>query len=139
MTHTPNHWSNKETIINYVGSVIIPYMTQKTRQLGLDLKHTRLVILDECKEQTTSRILNLLQSNYLMYIVVPLNCTDCCNHWMSVSFELPSNLSKVNLITGNIVAQKNIDKDIEPVDIKLSIVKPITTKWMTVILLQIPR
>ena len=42
----------------------------------------------------------------------------------------------------DIVAQKNIDKEIESVDMKLFIVKPTAAKWMmycTVILCQIPR
>ena len=78
MTHTPNHWCNEETMIEYIESVNVPYMTQKRKQLGLDLKQTGLVILDEFKEQTTNRVLNLLQSNDLMYVIVPPNCTD----WM---------------------------------------------------------
>ena len=64
-------------MITYIESVIIPYMTQKRRQLGLDLKHTGFMILDEFKGQTTSRVLQLLLSNDLMYpVIVPLNCTD---------------------------------------------------------------
>ena len=40
ITHTPNHWCNEETVISYIESVIVPYMTEKRRQLGLDAKHT---------------------------------------------------------------------------------------------------
>jgi len=53
-------------------------MTEKRRELGLDVKHTGLVILDEFKGQTTvDRVLNLLQYNSLLYVIVPPNCTDC--------------------------------------------------------------
>ena len=76
VTHTPNHWCNEETMIDYIESVIVPYMTQKRRQLGLDLKHTRLLMLDEFKGQTTSQVLNLLQNNDLMYVIIPPNYTD---------------------------------------------------------------
>jgi len=76
ITHTPNHWCNEETMISYIESVIVPYMTEKRRQLGLDAKHTGLVILDEFKGQTTFRVLNLLQRNNLLYVIVPPNCTD---------------------------------------------------------------
>ena len=60
-------------MISYIKSVIVPYMAEKRRQLGLDAKHTGLVVLDEFKGQTTTRVLNLLQ---LLYVIVPPNCTD---------------------------------------------------------------
>ena len=133
VTHTSNHWCNEETMMAYIESVIVPYMTQKRRQLGLDLKHSGLVILDEFKGQTTSRVLNLLQSNDLMYVIVPPNCTDqlqpldvsvnrAAKQFLQNKFE--------NWYADNIVAQKSTDKDIEPVDMKQSIVKPIAAKWM---------
>ena len=130
ITHTQNHWCNEETMIIYIESVIIPYMTKKRRQLGLD---TGLVILDEFKAQTTSTVLKLLQSNDLMYIIVPPNCTDrlqpldasvnrAAKQFLRSKFE--------NWYADGIVAQKNAGMDIEPVDMKLSIVKPIAAKWM---------
>ena len=76
VTHMPSHWCNEETVIEYIKSVIVSYMTQKRKQLGLDLKQTELVILDEFEGQTTNRMLNLLQSNDLMYVIVPPNCID---------------------------------------------------------------
>ena len=133
MSHMPNHWCNKEMMIDYIELVIVPYMTQKRTQLGLDLKHTELVILDEFKGQITSRVLNLLQSNDLMHIIVPPNCTDwlqpldvsvnqAAKQFLQSKFE--------NWYADNIVAQKNIDKDIEPVEMKPSVVKPFAAKWM---------
>ena len=47
ITHTLNHWCNEQTMISYIQSVIVLYMAEKRRQLGLDAKHTGLVILDE--------------------------------------------------------------------------------------------
>ena len=77
-------------------------------------------------------MLNLLQSNDLMYVIIPPNCTDRLQ-------PLDVNVSRVaqflqskfeNWYAVNIVAQKNINKDIKPVKMKLSIVKPIAAKWM---------
>ena len=114
-------------------SVIVPYMTQKRMQLGLDLKLTRLLTFDEFERQTTSQVLNLLQNNDLMYVIIPPNCTDrlqpldVSGSWAAKQF-LRSKFEK--WYADNIVAQKNIDKDIEPVDMKLSIVRTIAAKWM---------
>ena len=63
-------------MISYIKSVIVPYMAEKRRQLGLDAKHTGLVILDEFKGHTTTRVLNLLQRINLLYVIVPPNCID---------------------------------------------------------------
>ena len=63
-------------MVDYIAAVIVPYMKEKRKHLGLDSKHVGLVILDKFKEQTTDKVLNLLQTNDLMYVIVPPNCTD---------------------------------------------------------------
>ena len=40
VTHMPTHWCNEDTIVEYITTVIVPYMNKKRRQLGLDPKHT---------------------------------------------------------------------------------------------------
>jgi len=104
-------------MISYIESVVVPYMTEKRRQLGLDAKLTGLVILDEFKGQTTTRVLNLLQRNNLLYVIVPPNCTDrlqpldvsvnrAAKQFLRNKFE--------NWYADSIVAQKSTGKEIEP-------------------------
>ena len=76
VTHTANHWCNEETMIEYIKSVIVPYMDDTRERLGLSPAHIRLVILDHFKGQSTQKVLNLLEENHLMYILVPANCTN---------------------------------------------------------------
>ena len=133
VTHTPNHWCNEDTMVEYITTVIVPYMNEKRRHLGLDPKHTGLVILDEFKGQTTEKVLKLLSANDLMYVIVPPNCTDrlqpldvsvnrAAKQFLRTKFE--------NWYVDQIAAQKDLGKEIEPVDTRLSIVKPISAKWM---------
>ena len=133
VTHTPNHWCNEDTMVEYITTVIAPYMNEKRGHLGLDPKHTGLVILDEFKGQTTEKVLKLLAANDLMYVIVPPNCTDhlqpldvsinqAAKQFLRTKFE--------NWYVDQIVAQKDMGKEIEPVDMRLSIVKPISAKWM---------
>ena len=42
-------------MVEYITTVIVPYINENRRQLGLDPKHTGLVILDEFKGHTTER------------------------------------------------------------------------------------
>ena len=63
-------------MIEYIKSVIVPYMNDTRERLGLSPMHIGLVILDHFKGQRTQKVLNLLKENHLMYILVPANCTD---------------------------------------------------------------
>ena len=66
-------------MIDYIKLVIVPYMTETRKKLGLSQTHTGLVILDEFKGQTIQKVLNLLEEYHLMYVIVPPNCTDHCS------------------------------------------------------------
>ena len=133
VTHTPNHWCNEDTMIDYIAAVIVPYMNEKRRQLSLDSKQVGLVILDEFKGQTTAKVLSLLQANDLMYVIVPPNCTDrlqpldvsvnrAAKQFLRNKFE--------NWYADQIIAQKDVDEEIQLVDMRMSIVKPVSAKWM---------
>ena len=68
-----------------------------------------------------------------MYVIVPPNCTDklqplyvsvnrAAKQFLRTKFE--------NWYADQIVVQKDLGKEIEPVDMQLTIVKPISAKWM---------
>jgi len=76
VTHTADHWCNEDTMIDYIKLVIVSYLDNMKKKLDLSPTHTGLVILDEFKGQTSSRVLNLLEECHLMYVIVPPNCTD---------------------------------------------------------------
>ena len=50
---TPNHWCNEETMLLYITKVIVPYLQQKKKEMGLPDDQSSLVIFDEFKGQTT--------------------------------------------------------------------------------------
>ena len=69
----------------------------------------------------------------LMYVIVPPNCTDCLQPLdVSVNRSAKQFLrSKFeDWYAGRIIAQKDTGQEIEPVDMRLSIVKPIGAKCM---------
>ena len=74
---TPNHWSNEATMIEYVNLIIIPYVTEKRKELALKSNHTALVF-DAFNGQWTQEMFQLLQETNIMYVLVPSNCTDKC-------------------------------------------------------------
>ena len=65
ITHSPNHLSTEETVIQYVKNIIVPYIERLRGDIGS--KKTALVIIDNFKGEITQSMLNLLESNNILY------------------------------------------------------------------------
>ena len=52
LSYTPNHWSNEEKTCEYIESVILPYLKQKRKELGLNESFPTLALFDVFKGQT---------------------------------------------------------------------------------------
>ena len=61
ITKSVNHWCNEETMKSYIQLIIVPYVQEKRKQLGLADLQSALVILDEFEGQTTDAVLSLLR------------------------------------------------------------------------------
>ena len=85
------------------------------------------------KGQTTQKVLSLLEECHLMYVIVPPNCTDRLQ-----PLDVSVNRSAKHFIRGKfeswyadrIMAQQGNGQDIQLVDLRLSVVKPIGARWM---------
>jgi len=133
ITHSANHWCNEDTMVNCINLVIVPYMDDARKRLDLSPTHTGLVILDHFKGQTTQKVLNLSEENHLMYVLVPANCTDCLQP-LDVSVNRAAKHFKRTKFDGwhadRIIAQQVSGQNIQPVDLRLSVVKPVGAQWM---------
>ena len=76
ISSTPNHWCNKQTMLLYITKIIVPYLQEKNKSIGVPLDCSSLVIFDEFKGQTTDSVLACLKENNILYVKVPANCTD---------------------------------------------------------------
>ena len=76
ITYFPNHWSNEETMTEYVDNVLNPYIVEKRRSLNLSQDYPALVIFDNFKVQCTSAFLTQLDHNNINVVLVPPNCTN---------------------------------------------------------------
>ena len=56
ITCTANHWSNEDKMVDYVKQIIVPYITKKREQLGLNSNHCALTMFDVFKGQCTDSI-----------------------------------------------------------------------------------
>ena len=131
LTYSANHWSNESTMIDYVNHVILPYVSQKRKELGLDPKYPALVIFDYFKGQCQPSIFKVLEDNDIFYVLVPANCMDRLQP-LDLSVNKPPKdfmKRKFQEWYANIILQQLVDNINKPVDMRLSIMKPMVSKW----------
>ena len=76
ITLRENHWSNEDTMHDYVMKVILPYVQQKRGSLKLAPEYPAVVLFDNFSGQYTEKILKLLDANNINCVIIPANCTD---------------------------------------------------------------
>ena len=74
-TFSENHWSNEETMHDYLVKILIPYIQEKRKNLQLGADYPALVLFDNFNGQCTERLLKLLDNN-INSVIIPANCTD---------------------------------------------------------------
>ncbi len=135
ITFSHNHWSNENTMEDYIKGILIPYVQKKRAELKLSSDQKALVLFDKFKGQCTSSILQLLEDNDISVVMVPANCTDRLQ-----PLDVSVNKAAKNFLRGKFqdwYATQLCDQlkaagggNAKFVDLKLSIMKPLGAKWM---------
>ena len=63
-------------MIQYITLIIGPYVEEIKDEFDLPLAQKALVIFDCFRGQITDKFLAALESKNLLYVTIPLNCTD---------------------------------------------------------------
>ena len=136
ITSTANHWCNEQTMLLYITKIIVPYLQEKKKTIGASPDCSSLVIFDEFKGQTTDNVLACLKENNILYVKVPANCTDRLQP-LDVSTNKPAKdflRSKFQTYAEKLSIQLDEKSSkgtpLKPVDLKLSVVKPLGGRWM---------
>ena len=133
VTKLENHWSNEHTMIEYINSVILPYINEKRNELKLSNKQPALLIFDNFKAQCTSSLLNLLDSHHINVALIPPNCTDRLQ-----PLDLSINKAAKDFLRSKfrewyaqqVCSQIKGETETKPVDLRLSVIKPLGAKWI---------
>ena len=72
--HSHNHWSNEDTMKRYIEKIIIPYVSRKRKELGLQDDHPALAVYDGFCGQTTEEIISILTAHNILTVQIPANC-----------------------------------------------------------------
>ena len=70
LTYTYNHWSNEEKMKEYIELIVLPYIRQTRKELGLSDKHPALAIFDVFRGQTTEAIYDILEQNNIFVVKI---------------------------------------------------------------------
>lgn len=132
ITHSANHWSNTSTMLDFIRYIIVPYVTEKRKQLGLSSNHPVLVIFDVFKGQCTEEVCKLLEESNILYTLVPANCTDQLQP-LDLSVNKPAKdfmKRQFQNWYGEMICKQLEDKVEEEVDMRLSIMKLLSARWL---------
>ena len=133
VTFSHNHWANEETMIDYLQKILIPCVDNKRKLLKLRDDYPALVLFDHFSGQMTESVLKLLDENHIHRVVIPANCTDRLQPLdVSVNKAAKEFLRRKfhDWYAQKICTQLEEEQPIAPVDLRLSVVKPVGAKWM---------
>ena len=72
VTSTANHWSNKDSMLQYIDTVLLPYVKNNRK----NPEQKALLILDVFAAHRTEEFIKKLASNNIEVVFVPACCTD---------------------------------------------------------------
>ena len=128
ITHTHNHWSNEDSMIEYIQEIVIPYCRLKRKELKLPANYPALVLFDMFKGQCTEAVWSLLERNDIHIVTVPANMTGKLQ-----PLDVSVNKAAKDFLRGRFnewYAEKVVEGDQGIVDMRLAIMKPISARWM---------
>ena len=135
ITRSPKHWSNEETMIQYVENIIIPYV--RCTRGGFEDDTLTLVIMDNFKGQITTSVTELLETNNIHVCLLPPNTTDLLQP-MDVSVNKPAkNFLKRRFedwysqqLAKQFEGRDVVSTDLQPISLGLPVLKELGAKWM---------
>ena len=132
ITYSINHWSNEDTMKEYVDNVLLQYITEKRQSLGLAIDCPALVIFDNFKAQCTSAFLTQLDQNNINVVLVPPNCTDRLQPLdVSVNKAVKNQLrTEFQSWYARQVLRQRQEGQQKIIDLKMSTVKPLSAAWI---------
>jgi hypothetical protein len=133
ITHSPNHWANEETTLQYVEAILVPYFTAQRAALDLDPTHPGLLLMDVFAAHRTDKVKKLLAHHNIIYIFIPANCTGELQP-LDVSgngnFKESLKSSFSEWYSDEVTKQLKEGREHSKVGLQLTILKPLHANWL---------
>ena len=135
ITHSYNHWSNQETMVQYIDLIIVPYVKQQIAAHHLPAESQVILILDCWSVHKSAEFRNHVYKKYkfINLVFVPANCTSELQvadyvlnrpfkHGITRRFnEWASNIILKQLESNKLVGLKE--------HLKMEVIKPMLLQW----------
>ena len=133
ITYSSSHWCNESTMQDYINEIILPYIDMKRKEMKLPSNHPALLLFDNFKAQCTETLLKHIDAHDVYVVLIPANCTDRLQP-LDISVNKPAKdfLRKQfqEWYSAKICRQfQGLDPK-EPVDLRLTVMKPLGATWM---------
>ena len=113
----------------HIKKVLVYYIETCRKKLSLPTDHAALVIFDRFKGQYSSKILSLLDTHHITLVIISPNCTERLQPLdISVNKAVKENLRKQ--FQNWYSSQVSKDTVMRPVDLSMSVVKPLGATWL---------
>jgi hypothetical protein len=136
LTHSENHWSNQETMQQYIREVVVPYAERMQLKHTLQNKSHIVLVLDVWAVHKSEEFRRFLRTNfpYIHLVYVPANCTSQLQV-ADVMLQRPFKhgiRQHFNIWAASVLKQQ-IDADaivgLTPF-LKMSSIKPLILEWV---------
>ena len=135
ITHSSSHWSTEETMLQFIDSVLVPYVVKTRHELDLADDHHALAIFDVFKAHHCDSVLKKLRENNIHQVFVPAGCTsDLQPLDVSVNQEFKALIKNhFSRWYANEVRQA-LDQGVKLQDVKIdlraTLIKPLHGNWL---------
>jgi len=132
ISHSPNHWSNENTMVEYIEEIIVPYVDRKRADLNLNFDYPAVAIFDNFKGQLTERVTQVLEQNHIQSVLIPANHTGELQPMdISVNKVIKSFIrSRFSEWYAEQVTEQFYNDDYDPVDLSAARMKCLGAQWM---------
>ena len=117
---------------DYINMIIVPYFEQTRLCLNLLPTHVDWSCSTTSLGSAPKNFL-LLEENDINFVIIPANCTDRLKP-LDLSFNKAAKMflhsTFQDWFAQQVTAQKRGEKPVEPVDLHLSMMKPLGAQWM---------
>jgi hypothetical protein len=135
ITHSENHWSNQETMQQYVREVIVPYSEQRIAEHNLPADSHICLVLDVWSVHKSEEFRMFLRTHFprIHLVYVPPNCTSQLQV-ADVILQRPFKhglRKRFNEWAGQIIREQIDDGDVFGLNpyLKMSSIKPLILQW----------
>ncbi|XP_041356072.1 unconventional myosin-Vb-like [Gigantopelta aegis] len=141
VTHSANHWSNEQPMLDYVDNVLVPYAKRVKKELRLPARQKSLAIFDVFAAHSCQSFLDLLQKRFFEVRFVPAGCTGELQPMdLSVNAEFKLAIKeKFTKWYADIVAKNIKENTNKPVDLRISLIKPFHARWIVACIVKLSK